>query len=56
MCECIGLGDVPFDDVFEALRDVGFDGVMSVCVFGWHERADEINKSMLARLNREFVA
>lgn len=52
----IGLGDVPFDDVFEALRDVGFDGVMSVCVFGWHERADEINKSMLARLNREFVA
>ena len=50
----IGLGDVPWDAGFAALRDIGFDGVVSVCVFGWHERADEINRSMLQRLQKEL--
>jgi len=27
-----------------------------VCVFGWHEHADEINRRMLARLQAEFPA
>lgn len=50
----IGQGEVPFDEVFDALREVDFDGVLSVCVFGWHERADEYNKAALARLTEEF--
>ncbi len=50
----IGLGEVPFDRLFAALRGVGFDGVVSVCVFGWHERADEINRAMLARVQKEL--
>lgn len=52
----MGLGEVAFDAVFDALRGIGFDGVLSVCVFGWHERADEINRRMLARLREEFPA
>jgi myo-inositol catabolism protein IolH len=36
------------------LRRVGFDGVFSVCVFGWHEVADEVNRRMLERLHQEF--
>lgn len=52
----IGLGEVPFDDVFSALREIEFDGVLSVCVFGWHERADDINRRMLARLRAEFAS
>ena len=51
----IGLGEVPYDRLFEALRAVGFDGVVSVCVFGWHERADEINRAMLARIQKELA-
>lgn len=50
----IGNGEVPWDTVFSTLRDVGFDGVVSVCVFGWHERADDINRAMLARLKTEL--
>jgi myo-inositol catabolism protein IolH len=45
---------VPWDEVFQALRDIGFSGVLSVCVFGWHEHADEINRRMLDRLTTEF--
>ena len=30
----IGQGEVPWDEVFPALREVRFDGVVSVCIFG----------------------
>jgi myo-inositol catabolism protein IolH len=52
----VGQGEVPWDDVFGALREIGFDGVVSVCVFGWHERADQINAVVLERLRREFAS
>lgn len=52
----IGSGEVPWEQLFESLRTVGFDGVLSVCVFGWHERADEINRRALERLRQEFPA
>lgn len=47
---------MPFDQVFATLREIGFDGVVSVCVFGWHEAADEINRRMLARIQAELGA
>ena len=50
----IGQGEVPWDEVFSALRDVNFDGVLSVCIFGWHEWADEMNTRVLERLKKEF--
>jgi myo-inositol catabolism protein IolH len=52
----IGQGEVPWDDVFATLRAVGFDGLLSVCIFGWHDRADEANRRVLARLKAEFPA
>ena len=52
----IGQGEVPWDEVFSTLRDVDFDGVASVCVFGWHEHADDYNKAALERLTAEFGA
>ena len=39
----IGAGEVDFDEVFAALAANGFDGVVSSCVFGWEERAEEIS-------------
>lgn len=50
----IGKGDVPFELLFETLREVGFDGIFSVCIFGWHEVADEANVRVLERLRQEF--
>ncbi|MBC3193050.1 sugar phosphate isomerase/epimerase [Pseudonocardia sp. C8] len=39
----IGRGEVDFDEVFAALAASGFDGVLSSCVFGWEEHAEEIS-------------
>lgn len=39
----MGLGEVDFDAVFAALAGVGFDGVVSSCVFGWDEDADGVS-------------
>ncbi len=35
----MGMGEVDYDAVFAALAAVGFDGVISSCVFGWEEDA-----------------
>jgi len=35
----IGQGEVDFDEVFRSLSDIGLNGVISSCVFGWDERA-----------------
>jgi myo-inositol catabolism protein IolH len=39
----MGRGEVDFDAVFAALASVGFDGVLSSCVFGWEEDAEGIS-------------
>jgi myo-inositol catabolism protein IolH len=39
----IGRGQVDFDAVFAALAGVGFDGVVSSCVFGWEEDREAIS-------------
>lgn len=46
----IGQGEVPWDDVFRTLGQIGFDGIMTVCVFAWEERADESG-----RFNRQKI-
>lgn len=50
----MGKGEVPFDTVFKALHEIDFDGLFSVCVFGFHERADDANRAILERLRAEF--
>jgi myo-inositol catabolism protein IolH len=30
----IGNGDIDWDETFAALRDVNFDGIAAVCMFG----------------------
>ena len=37
----IGQGEVNWDQFFSSLAEVGFDGIMTSCVFAWEERADE---------------
>ncbi len=36
----IGEGEVPWTQVFESLRRIGFDGLLSSSVFGWPDRPD----------------
>lgn len=51
----IGNGEVPWDEVFGYLREIGYDQRLSVCVFGWEEDADAIHVRMRERLEQEFA-
>jgi len=52
----IGNGDVAWDEFFSTLRDMNFDGLATVCVFGWEERADDIHRRMLEKVATELTA
>ena len=46
----IGQGDVDWPCFFSTLQSLQFDGIMTVCVFAWEERARESSIS-----NREMI-
>ncbi|TDQ54211.1 sugar phosphate isomerase/epimerase family protein [Actinorugispora endophytica] len=52
----IGQGEVDWDVFFGVLRDTGFDGVATACVFAWEERARESSAFMLERITKELGA
>ena len=48
----IGQGEIDWDVFFATLAEIGFDGVLSSCVFAWEERADESSRFMLSEMQR----
>jgi myo-inositol catabolism protein IolH len=54
----MGMGEVDFDAIFAALAGVGFDGVVSSCVFGWEEQSRPISERQrdraLALIGKHF--
>lgn len=46
----IGQGEVNWDEFFTTLGKAGFDGIMTVCIFAWEERARESSI-----FNREYI-
>ena len=48
----IGQGEVDWDLFFRTLNEVGFDGIATVCVFAWEERAEESSRYNLAQVNQ----
>ena len=48
----IGQGEIDWDLFFATLADIGFDGVLSSCVFAWEERADESSRFMRSEIQR----
>ena len=50
----IGQGEVDFVALFDALRRVDFDGILTSCVFAWEERAEESFRFMFDRM-QEFL-
>lgn len=52
----IGQGEVDWDEFFTTLRDLSFDGIATVCVFAWEERAVESSKYMFERVTKELAA
>ena len=47
----IGKGEIDFDDVFEGLREIGFDGIMTSAVNGFEDRAEEVTRSNRAKMD-----
>lgn len=52
----IGQGEVDFEATFRALRRVGFDGILTSCVFAWEERAVESARSQFERITELLAA
>jgi myo-inositol catabolism protein IolH len=48
----IGQGEVDWDVFFATLEKLGFDGIMTACVFAWEERARESSVFMLEEIKR----
>ncbi len=46
----IGEGEVDWDAFFGALAEVGFNGIMTSCVFAWEERAVESSRFMREKI------
>ncbi len=52
----IGQGEVDWDEFFGTLGRLGFDGIMTVCVFAWEERARESAVFMREEIERRTKA
>jgi len=48
----IGQGEVDWDLFFATLAEVEFDGIATVCVFAWEERAEDSARLNLAQVNQ----
>ncbi|MDP9395219.1 MAG: sugar phosphate isomerase/epimerase [Actinomycetota bacterium] len=48
----IGQGEVDWDEFFGTLGRLGFDGILTVCVFAWEERARESAVFMREEIER----
>jgi myo-inositol catabolism protein IolH len=48
----IGEGEVDWDVFFSTLAEVGFDGIMTACVFAWEEKAMQSSRFMRTEMQR----
>lgn len=46
----IGEGEIDWDVFFSTLADIGFDGILTSCVFAWEDRAVESSRLMRERI------
>jgi myo-inositol catabolism protein IolH len=52
----IGQGEIPWDTFFATLEELRFDGIMTVCVFAWEDRARESSLHNLAEIRRRTAS
>jgi myo-inositol catabolism protein IolH len=48
----IGQGEIDWELFFQTLGEIGFDGVMSSCVFAWEDRAEDSSRFMRREMQR----
>lgn len=52
----IGKGEVGFEAFVGTLREIGFDGIITACVFAWEERAVESSHYTLEQITTGLEA
>jgi myo-inositol catabolism protein IolH len=52
----IGQGEVPWDTFFGTLERLRFDGIMTVCVFAWEDRARESSLHNLEEVRKRTAS
>jgi myo-inositol catabolism protein IolH len=52
----IGQGEVDWDEFFGTLEKLKFDGIMTVCIFAWEERARESSLHNLEEIRRRTAS
>ncbi|TMR94130.1 sugar phosphate isomerase/epimerase family protein [Nonomuraea basaltis] len=52
----IGQGEVDWDEFFGTLGRVGFDGIMTACVFAWEDKARESSLFMLQEMTKRTAS
>ena len=50
-----GLGEVDWDDFFQCLADIGFDGIATCAVFSWAENFDVDGPRELKKIRDHFA-
>ena len=45
-------GEIDWDVFFSSLASVGFDGIMTACVFAWEERAEDSSRFMRTEMQK----
>jgi len=45
-------GEIDWDVFFSSLAEVGFDGIMTACVFAWEERAEDSGRFMRQEMQK----
>jgi len=48
----IGQGEIDWDVFFRTLHDIGFDGIVTSCVFAWEERAVDSSRFMREEIQK----
>jgi myo-inositol catabolism protein IolH len=48
----LGQGEIDWDVFFGTLHAVGFDGIVTSCVFAWEDRAMESSRFMRTEIQR----
>ncbi|MGP3961119.1 sugar phosphate isomerase/epimerase family protein [Nonomuraea sp. 3N208] len=52
----MGQGEVDWDEFFGTLGRLGFDGIMTACVFAWEDKARESNLFMLQEMTKRTAS
>jgi myo-inositol catabolism protein IolH len=48
----LGEGEIDWEALFGALRDVSFDGILTSCVFAWEDKAVESSRFMRKQIRK----